>query len=79
MDYMQAVYAMTGDIVKYPVEVLCKDELILKCKISCVSDIIVEDVIQEKNTFIKSGTQKQGILSLKNMRFITRSFLTAIF
>lgn len=52
MDYMQAVYAMTGDIVKYPVEVLCKDELILKCKISCVNDIIVEDVIQEKNTFI---------------------------
>lgn len=52
MDFMQAVYAMTGDIVKYPVEVFCKDNLILKCKISCVSDIVVENVTQVKNTFI---------------------------
>lgn len=52
MDFMQAVYAMTGDIVKYPIEVFCKDTLILKCKISCVSDIVVENVTQIKNTFI---------------------------
>ena len=52
MDFMRAVYAMTGDIIKYPVEVFCKDTLILKCKISCVSDIVVEDVTQVKNTFI---------------------------
>lgn len=52
MDFMQAVNAMTGDIVKYYIEVFCKDTLIIKCKISCVSDIIVEDVTQIENTFI---------------------------
>ena len=52
MDFMQVVNAMTGNIVKYPIEIFCKDTLILKCKISCVSDIIVEDVTQIENTFI---------------------------
>lgn len=54
MDFMKAIRAMTGDIIKYHADVLCKDELILSCNISCVNDIIVEDIIQHKKTFINS-------------------------